>query len=93
MSFQKYCRIENQLLETVVSLGCDELIKISKADNYFDRVIILLDGDARRELPAKNRKSRIILTKKLMLKARRIVRTKRRLFFFAELLCTGIVHL
>lgn len=65
MSFQKYCRIENQLLETVVSLGCDELIKISKADNYFDRVIILLDGDARRELPAKKPKVKDYLDKEV----------------------------
>ena len=30
-----------------VELGCEELIKISNADNYFKRVIIILDGDAR----------------------------------------------
>lgn len=28
-------------------LGCEELIKISKADTYFKRVVIILDGDAR----------------------------------------------
>lgn len=28
-------------------LGCEELIKISEADTYFKRVVIVLDGDAR----------------------------------------------
>lgn len=28
-------------------MGCEELIKISKADTYFKRVVIILDGDAR----------------------------------------------
>lgn len=29
------------------SLGCEELFKISNADSYFKRIIIVLDGDAR----------------------------------------------
>lgn len=32
---------------TITELGCEELIKISKADGYFKRVIFVLDGDAR----------------------------------------------
>lgn len=30
-----------------VHLGCEELLKLNKADSYFKRVIIVLDGDAR----------------------------------------------
>lgn len=30
-----------------VHLGCEELLKLSNADSYFKRVIIILDGDAR----------------------------------------------
>lgn len=40
------CFIEKvNLIST--SLGCEELIKIAKADSYFKRIIIILDGDAR----------------------------------------------
>ena len=65
MSFQNFCHIEGKLLEIVMSLGCDELIKISNADSYFDRVIILLDGDARRELPIKKPKVKDYLDKEV----------------------------
>ena len=29
------------------SLGCEDLIKVNNADEYFKRVIFILDGDAR----------------------------------------------
>jgi len=44
-------RIENansNINEIVMKLGCEELIKIAERDsNYFNRVIFLIDGDAR----------------------------------------------
>lgn len=37
-----------ELNPIITHLGCEDLLKISKADpNYFKRVVILLDGDAR----------------------------------------------
>lgn len=40
--------IEKKINVIETYLGCEELVNISKADKYFDRVIIILDGDARR---------------------------------------------
>lgn len=41
----------------VMNLGCEELLKIAERDkSYFDRVIFLLDGDARYKLPAQKPK-------------------------------------
>ncbi|NLE03302.1 MAG: ATP-binding protein [Crenarchaeota archaeon] len=39
--------IEKKLRLIPTQLGCEELVKISSADSYFKRVIILIDGDAR----------------------------------------------
>lgn len=39
--------IEKDLKQIVTHCGCDELFGISGADEYFNRVIINLDGDAR----------------------------------------------
>lgn len=39
--------IEDDLKLIVTHLGCEDLIRIAKADEYFKRVIIMLDGDAR----------------------------------------------
>lgn len=39
--------MKNQLDMIVTKLGCEELFKIQLADNYFKRVIFMLDGDAR----------------------------------------------
>lgn len=39
--------IESKLKEIPVELGCEDLIRISEADSYFKRIIVLLDGDAR----------------------------------------------
>lgn len=44
--------IEPNLIQIVMNLGCEELIKIAEKDaNYFSRVIFLLDGDARYKEP------------------------------------------
>lgn len=47
MACGKILDIERDLKKIVTHCGCDELIDISMADEYFKRVIILLDGDAR----------------------------------------------
>ncbi len=39
--------IKDQIKEIPVYLGCDTLAELDKADSYFKRVIIVLDGDAR----------------------------------------------
>jgi len=39
--------IRSKLKEIPVELGCEDLIRISEADPYFKRIIVLLDGDAR----------------------------------------------
>ena len=35
------------MIETVVHLGCDDLIRLCEVDSYFKRVLFVLDGDAR----------------------------------------------
>lgn len=47
VKFEDVANIKDDLKQIVTHCGCDELIDISKADEYFNRVIILLDGDAR----------------------------------------------
>ncbi len=40
--------VEPNLIQMVMNLGCEELIRIAERDaNYFSRVIFMLDGDAR----------------------------------------------
>lgn len=39
--------IDSKLNLIPVQLGCEDLIRISKADTYFKRIVVLLDGDAR----------------------------------------------
>lgn len=39
--------IREHLNEIPVILGCEELLKLNKADSFFKRVITILDGDAR----------------------------------------------
>lgn len=44
--------IESNLIQIVMNLGCEELIKISEKDaTYFGRVVFMLDGDARYKEP------------------------------------------
>ena len=45
-------------------LGCEELIKINQADEYFKRVIFVLDGDARYKEPKQKPKIKDYLDKK-----------------------------
>lgn len=39
--------IRDHIIETVVHLGCDDLIRLCEVDSYFKRVLFVLDGDAR----------------------------------------------
>ena len=49
--------IEPNLIQMVMNLGCEDLIKIAEKDeNYFSRVIFLLDGDARYKEPVRKPK-------------------------------------
>lgn len=44
--------VESNLIQIVMNLGCEELIKISEKDaTYFGRVVFMLDGDARYKEP------------------------------------------
>ena len=45
-------------------LGCEELFKINKADEYFKRIIFVLDGDARYKEPRQKPKIKNYLNKK-----------------------------
>lgn len=45
-------------------LGCEELFKVNDADEYFKRVIFVLDGDARYKDPAQKPKIRDYLNEK-----------------------------
>lgn len=54
---KEFRNIEPNLTQMVMNLGCEELIKIAEKDaNYFNRVIFLLDGDARYKEPARKPK-------------------------------------
>ena len=46
--------IREHLNEIPVILGCEELLKLNKADSFFKRVITILDGDARIKDSIKN---------------------------------------
>lgn len=47
LGLESICSLENNLNFIPVELGCEELLKISKVDDYFKRVIFILDGDVR----------------------------------------------
>lgn len=47
LEFDDIANIKDELKQVVTHCGCDELMNISEADEYFNRVIIFLDGDAR----------------------------------------------
>lgn len=47
LEFEDIANIKDELKQVVTHCGCDELMKISEADEYFNRVIIFLDGEAR----------------------------------------------
>jgi len=44
--------IDKNLNQITTKCGCEDLLSISEADQYFKRVIILLDGDARYKEPS-----------------------------------------
>lgn len=51
-NFEGLRNIEPNLIQMVMNLGCEELLKIATKDAaYFGRVIFLLDGDARHKDP------------------------------------------
>ena len=47
LSLGVFGNICDELNQIVTHCGCDELLDISSADKFFNRVIIMLDGDAR----------------------------------------------
>lgn len=47
LSLEEVLEIKDKTNKIVTHLGCENLIDISEADEYFKRVIIMLDGDAR----------------------------------------------
>lgn len=47
LSLGAFGNICDELNQIVTHCGCDELLDISSADTFFNRVIIMLDGDAR----------------------------------------------
>lgn len=57
LKLKKINNIREDLNEIPVILGCEELLKLNEADNFFKRVITILDGDAR--LKDSNQKPKI----------------------------------
>lgn len=47
LSLEEVIEIKDKTKKIVTHLGCENLMDISEADEYFKRVIIMLDGDAR----------------------------------------------
>lgn len=62
-AMEEFRNVDLNLIQMVMNLGCEELIKIAEKDvNYFNRVIFLLDGDARYKEPAQKPKIKDFLT-------------------------------
>ena len=55
---------EEQINQISTELGCEELMKICKADSYFQRVIFVLDGDARYKEPSQKPKIKDYISEK-----------------------------
>ncbi len=53
LGFGEIRNIEDDIKKIETHLGCENLMDISQADPYFDRIIIMLDGDARVKETAK----------------------------------------
>lgn len=49
--FEQVMLIEDKVKQIATVLGCENLLQISCADEYFKRVIFMLDGDARHKMP------------------------------------------
>ena len=47
LSHKDMVNIKDHIIENVVHLGCDDLIRLCEVDSYFKRVLFVLDGDAR----------------------------------------------
>lgn len=47
IGLENICYLADNLNFIPVELGCEELLKISEVDDYFKRVIFILDGDVR----------------------------------------------
>ncbi len=47
MNLKNLTGIRDKIQMIPCCLGCEDLIRLSNADNYFNRVVIILDGDAR----------------------------------------------
>lgn len=64
-SFEGLRNVEPNLIQMVMNLGCEELLRIATKDSaYFGRVIFLLDGDARYKEPAQKPKVKDYLLSK-----------------------------
>ncbi len=62
---ERFRNVEPNLIQIVMKLGCEELLKIATKDaSYFGRVIFLLDSDARYKDPAQKPKVRDYLLSK-----------------------------
>lgn len=51
LSLEEFLEIRDKTNQIITHLGCDSLMDISNSDEYFKRVIIMLDGDARIKEP------------------------------------------
>ena len=63
IEFKDVVNIKDDTKQIVTHCGCEELIDISEVDEYFDRVIIFLDGDARLKEKSKQPKVKDYLDK------------------------------
>lgn len=64
IALRNMINFEDNINQIPTFLGCEELIKICKADSYFKRIIFILDGDARYKEPSQNPKIRDYLNEK-----------------------------
>ena len=72
LEFEDIANIKDELKQVVTHCGCDELINISEADEYFNRVIIFLDGDARLKEKSQHPMVKDYLTKDFNPKEKRL---------------------
>lgn len=63
-SLKSLLKFKDNTKQISTSLGCEELFKINLADEYFKRVIFILDGDARYKEPSQKPKIRDYLDEK-----------------------------
>lgn len=63
-SLERLLQFADNTKQISTMLGCEELFKVSDADEYFKRVIFILDGDARYKEPSQKPKIRDYLDEK-----------------------------